>query len=108
MSLDLDSILDALAARVAAKLPVPAEHALEHAFMKRATFAKRIDVSERTVDGLIARGLPCIGKGRLLRVDVARADVWLRDHLGDDAPETQADEDPDAALARKNASRGSR
>lgn len=105
MSLDLDSILDALAERVAAKLPRPAEPSMRLAFLTRTNFAKRVDLSPRTIDTLIGRGLPCIGKGRLLRVDVTAADAWLRAHLAEDPP---ADDDPVAALARRNATRGGR
>jgi phage terminase Nu1 subunit (DNA packaging protein) len=54
----------------------------------------------RTVDKLIARGLPVVGRGRLLRVDVAAADEWLRLHLGDE-PEDEGDDVE--RLARANA-----
>jgi hypothetical protein len=76
-------------------------------FATRGAYAERVSVSRRTLDALIARGLPIIGRGRLLRVDVPAADAWLRDHLGDDAnPNPGLGVDPVEALARKNAERG--
>lgn len=103
----LAPILDALRAPDAAPMP---RQSLAVVFMTRKRFARRACLSVRTVDALIDRGLPVIGKARLLRVDVVAADAWLRAHLGEqvEAPEPVADEDPDAALARKNASRGSK
>lgn len=47
-------------------------------FMRVRAYATRISLSERTVWNLIARGLPTIGKGGSRRVDVERADLWLR------------------------------
>jgi hypothetical protein len=47
-------------------------------FMRVPAYAARVSLSERTVWGLVARGLPTVGSGRARRVDVAGADVWLR------------------------------
>jgi hypothetical protein len=47
-------------------------------YVRAAEYARRVALSERTVWTLIAQGLPTIGSGRARRVDVARADEWLR------------------------------
>lgn len=47
-------------------------------FMKLAAYARHIDASLRYVKGLRPKGLPVVGSGRGLRVDVAAADDWLR------------------------------
>jgi hypothetical protein len=47
-------------------------------FMRVPTYAARVSLAERTVWNMVARGLPTIGSGRSRRVDVERADVWLR------------------------------
>lgn len=75
------------------------------AFLARRAFAERVDMAARTVDKLLARGLPHVGTGRLLRVDVRAADAWLRDNLA-----TVGEDEPDSVtkLARKNARKGAR
>jgi phage terminase Nu1 subunit (DNA packaging protein) len=77
-------------------------------FATRATFAALIDASTRHVDRLVARGLPVIGKGKALRIDVELAVQWLRDreaheHAHCDA--TDADEAAGRAAARRARSR---
>jgi hypothetical protein len=47
-------------------------------FMRVPAYAARMSLAERTVWNMVARGLPTIGSGRSRRVDVERADVWLR------------------------------
>ena len=47
-------------------------------FMRVPAYAARVSLAERTVWNMVARGLPTIGSGRSRRVDVERADVWLR------------------------------
>jgi hypothetical protein len=64
----------------------------EQIFMRVPAYAARVSLGERTVWNLVTRGLPTIGRGKSRRVDVERADVWLReerDHL-DDAVEQSA------------------
>jgi hypothetical protein len=63
-------------------------------FMRVRDYATRASIGERTVWNLIARGLPTVGKGRSRRVDVERADVWLRsEHTAtDDSVERSARE----------------
>ncbi len=61
-------------------------------FMRVSNYATRVSLSERTVWGLVARGLPTVGSGRTRRVDVERADAWLRSERGaiDDVVERSA------------------
>lgn len=61
-------------------------------FMRVSAYAARVSLSERTVWSMIARGLPTIGSGRSRRVDVERADLWLRSERDavDDAIEQSA------------------
>jgi len=109
VSLDLDSLIDAIAERVAAKIPRSTEPTSGPVFLTRRAFGERVSLSPRTVDSLIAAGMPCIGRGRLLRVDVVQADAWLRVHLGEDAspnPGLVEREDEVTTLARRNAERG--
>jgi hypothetical protein len=47
-------------------------------FMRVPAYAARVSLGERTVWNMVSRGLPTIGSGRSRRVDVERADVWLR------------------------------
>jgi hypothetical protein len=63
-------------------------------FMRARDYAAHVSVSERTVWNLIARGLPTIGKGRSRRIDVERADLWLRNERAavDDSVEQSARE----------------
>ncbi len=66
----------------------------EPIFMRALPYAARVGLSERTVWKLIHRGLPTVGKGRSRRVDVKRADVWLRNEQAtvDDGVERSARE----------------
>ena len=47
-------------------------------YLRAVEYARRVSLSERTVWALISQGLPTIGRGRSRRIDVARADEWLR------------------------------
>jgi len=83
--------------------PKPAPEVL---YERVAPFAKRVSLSERTVWGLVAKGLPTIGSGRSRRVDVAKALAWMhgqRDAV-DDALEKQAR----AAAAKRAAKQATR
>jgi hypothetical protein len=51
---------------------------VHHPYLRAAEYARRVSVSERTVWALVTRGLPTIGRGKSRRIDVARADEWLR------------------------------
>ncbi len=108
MSLDVAK-LAALLAPIVEELrrpePAPVVEALAIVFMTRRDYAKRVSLSPRTLDLLIGRGLPVVGRERLLRIDVAGADRWLRAHLADEPVEP---EDEDAALALANATKGAR
>lgn len=71
--------------------------------LRKAEYAERIGYSVRTLDKLIAAGLPTRGQRKLLRVVVAEADEWL---LSQDAGDA---EDVDLLAmrnARKQAGRG--
>lgn len=74
----------------------------EMLYMRVPEYATRIAVSERAAWSMVARGMPTIGSGRMRRVDVRRADAWLRDRHEaiDDAVEKSA-----RASARKAAKR---
>jgi hypothetical protein len=49
-------------------------------FLHVPAYAARVSLGERTVWSMIKRGLPTIGSGRSRRVDVERADAWLRNN----------------------------
>ena len=74
-----------------------------HVFLRVAAYASRVSLGERTVWSMIARGLPTVGQGRSRRVDVERADAWLRnEHAAvDDSVEQAA-----RASARRAAGAG--
>jgi hypothetical protein len=74
-------------------------------FMRVRAFAERVQLSERTLWKMVSRGLPTIGVGRSRRVDVERADAWLRNERTavDDSIERSARES-----ARRTANRASR
>ncbi len=111
MSLDaakLAALLAPILDELRAPEPLPAVEALAVVFMTRVAYAERVSVSARTLDTLIGRGLPCIGRGRLLRVDVAAADRWLREHLAEDAPEAEDEVSRAAQASVDKALRGSR
>ncbi len=61
-------------------------------FMRVPAYAARVSLGERTVWSLVSRGLPTVGSGKSRRVDVERADAWLRGQRGqvDDAVEESA------------------
>ncbi len=86
----------ALADRVRLVLGMGPTAAAEPAviYLRVPAYARRASMSERSVWSLVARGLPTIGAGRSRRVDVARADGWLRDQREavavDGAVETKA------------------
>jgi hypothetical protein len=71
-------------------------------YLRVRDFAVRVAMSERTVWRLVSRGLPMVGAGHARRVDVARAEAWLREQreMVDDAVERQA-----RAAARRAARR---
>jgi len=68
----LTAKIDALEARLA---PQPVR---THEYVNLGEYAKRIACSLRHVKDLRREGLPCIGEGRALRVDVRAADEWMR------------------------------
>jgi hypothetical protein len=70
-------------------------------FMRVRDYAGRVSLSERTVWNMIARGLPTVGESRSRRVDVARADLWLRN-------ERKAVDDSVERSARESARRAAR
>jgi hypothetical protein len=47
-------------------------------YLRASEYARRLSLGERTVWELVAQGLPTIGSGKSRRIDVARADEWLR------------------------------
>jgi hypothetical protein len=47
-------------------------------YLRATEYARRVSLSERTVWALVSRGLPTVGTGKSRRIDVARADEWLR------------------------------
>jgi len=51
-------------------------------YMRVVDYARRVSMGERTIWALVARGLPSVGSGRGRRVDVAGADVWMREQGG--------------------------
>ncbi|MGD0679844.1 MAG: hypothetical protein ABSC94_31050 [Polyangiaceae bacterium] len=53
------------------------------AYLGAAEYARHISLSERTVWDLVSRGLPTVGAGKARRIDVARADEWLRRKRGE-------------------------
>jgi hypothetical protein len=73
--------------------------------MRVPAYAARVQLSERTAWKMISRGLPTIGIGRSRRVDVERADAWLRNERTavDDSIERSARE-----AARRAANRAAR
>lgn len=50
----------------------------------------RYQVSRRTIFAWVRAGMPTVGRGRTRRVDVRRADSWLREHRGESTPEELA------------------
>lgn len=50
----------------------------EAIYLRAVEYARRISLAERTVWALISEGLPTVGSGKARRIDVARADEWLR------------------------------
>jgi len=52
-------------------------------YLRVAEYARRLSLGERTVWALVSRGLPTIGRGRSRRIDVERADDWLRSQQGE-------------------------
>jgi len=88
----------ALADRLRALL-APAVNVEPVAIYQRVSdYAARIGVSKRTGWSLVAAGMPTIGAGRYRRVDVARADEWLRARSQtDDAIERRARADASRA-----------
>lgn len=74
-------------------------------WQKLDQYAKRTGFSRRTIERFIARGLPCEGKNAGRRVDVERADAWLRVNLG---KAEGADEAEAAARGALDAAKGSK
>jgi hypothetical protein len=64
--------------RVLGMAPVEPVDGSSPIYLRAAEYARRVSVSERTVWALVTRGLPTIGRGKSRRIDVARADEWLR------------------------------
>lgn len=54
-------------------------------------YAAAVQIGRRTVEGWIKRGLPTLGSGRGRRIDLGRADAWVRAN-GIDASEAEARE----------------
>jgi hypothetical protein len=69
--------------------------------MRKGGYAERIGYSVRTLDKLIAAGLPTRGRGKLLRIVVADADEWLLAQAVDDLDDVDL-------LAIRNARKRSR
>jgi len=83
----------ALAERVRRALGVPSpapEEAPAAIYLRVAEYARRVSLGERTVWALVSRGLPTVGTGRGRRIDVARADEWLRSQRDRVDAETEA------------------
>lgn len=83
-ALEADPALAARARRVLGLVAPMSAPEVEALYLKVPDYAKRIAVSESTAWALVKRGLPTIGAGRSRRVDVRRADEWLRserDHV---------------------------
>lgn len=75
----LDRALDALPAEAP---PAPVATGVPR-FMDQRDFARHMDVSLRTVQGWVARGLPVVRmSNRLIRIEVLVAEEWLRLHQG--------------------------
>jgi hypothetical protein len=75
----------ALAERVRRVLGVPPgqkDKETAPIYLRAAEYARRTSLGERTVWALMSRGLPTIGSGKSRRIDVARADEWLRGQRG--------------------------
>jgi hypothetical protein len=97
-----EEIADRMIPRLIAALAPPASE--EPVYMRVAAYAKRAQISERHVWSLVRKGMPTVGSGRSRRVDVARADEWLRAHgQTDDAIERRAR--ADATRAAQKAAR---
>jgi hypothetical protein len=77
-ALEADAELAARARRVLGLTAPTSTPEVEALYSKVPDYAKRIAVSESTAWSLVRRGLPCIGLGRSRRVDIRRADEWLR------------------------------
>jgi hypothetical protein len=84
----------ALAERVRRVLGARQEEAKEATaiYLRATEYARRVSLGERTVWALVSRGLPTVGTGKSRRIDVARADEWLRCQSSkvDDALQEQA------------------
>lgn len=72
-------------------------------YMRVAPFARRIGVCERTAWKLVRKGLPTSGTGRLRRVDVAAADLWMKQRGDGQVGRANVEE-----RARRDARRGKR
>jgi hypothetical protein len=59
--------------------PAPAAPKPEALYLKVSAYAEHAALSKRTIWNLIRLGMPVVGAGRLLRVDVRAADAWRRD-----------------------------
>lgn len=62
-----------------------------------AAFAKRTGFSRRTIERYLKSGLPAEGNGPARRIDVERADAWLRIELGRKAGDPISEEAEAAA-----------
>src|SRR5580658_2245481 len=62
-------------------------------------YADRLSISKRTCRSLLDEGMPSVGSGRGRRIDVQRADDWMRTRRDrvDDAVEVQARREARAA-----------
>jgi hypothetical protein len=70
-------VADAVREAMRAHEPEPQTEVL---FATAKAYAARAGVSLRTVRKLVADGLPTVGSGRMRRIDVKRADAWMREH----------------------------
>ena len=94
----LAAVAEALRARpdVAAALreslgvPMSTSRGPEKKYMSVVEYARHVGLSKRTVENLLRRGLPLVGRGRLRRVPVAEADAWMRQGTSQDALERRA------------------
>jgi len=62
--------------------PAPPPPEVEDVWMTAPDLRDYLDLSPSTLRRLVARGLPCVGTGRLRRFHVPTVVKWLSAHLG--------------------------